>query len=145
MLTGQAQQQHCYDLAVRYAQAHYTGDCWFLMRDGKSICDTLRVNESDLGKKALQLLRQACLATDFKLREKALFAMTYGYLYAEKDAWCYSEWDSSAADFVVKERRQSPQYKVLTALADLEKQNATRTSQYVSRCDNYIQFRKSYK
>ena len=144
MLTGLAQQQRCYDLAVRYSQAHYTGDCWFLMRDSKSISDTVRVNESDLGKKVLQLLRQASQATDFKLKEKALFAMTYGYLYAEEDAWCYSEWDSSAADFVVKERRQSPQYKALTALAALEKQNATRTSQYVSRCDEYIQFRKQF-
>ena len=71
--------------------------------------------------------------------------MTYGYLYPEKEAWCYSEWDSSAADYVVKIRRQSSQYKALTSLATLEQQNATRTSQYVSRCDDYIQFRKSYK
>ena len=145
VLAGTARQQHCYDLAVRYAQAHFTGDCWFLMRDGKSSMDTLRTNETDLRQKTMELLHEASMAADFKMKEQALFAMSYGGLYQEDDGWCYTEWDSKESDFVKRIRRQSGQYAAFAALADAEKKNATQTSQYVSRCDEYIQFRKHYK
>ena len=71
--------------------------------------------------------------------------MSYGGLYQEDDGWCYTEWDSKESDFVKRIRRQSGQYAAFAALADAEKKNATQTSQYVSRCDEYIQFRKHYK
>jgi len=145
VLNGQALQQRCYDLAVRYAQAHYTGDCWFLMRNGKSASDKLRTNEADLSKKTMELLRQASQTSDFKLKEQALFAMSYGYMYSEEERWSYSEWDSQKADYVSRAKPQSQQYKAFAALADFEKANAGSTSRYVSRCDTYIQFRKTYK
>lgn len=141
VLSGQQQQQRCYDLAVRYAQANFTGDCWYLMRDGKSIYDTLRVNETDLAEKALGYLQQTAQASDFKLKEKALFAMSYYYLH--KNPWYSSEWDSSKLDYVLKYHTDSPQYKALTKLARFEQANAQRTSSYVSRCDNYTTFLKA--
>jgi hypothetical protein len=145
VLAGQALQQLCYDLAVRYAQAHFTGDCWFLMRDGRSLGDTLRTNEADLRQKTLDLLRQASMTTDFKLKEQALFAMSYGYLYTEKERWCFSGWDDRTLDFVKRINRDAPNFKAFSALADFEKANAASTSRYVSRCDEYIQFGKVYK
>ena len=143
VLSGQEKQQRCYDLAVRYAQANFTGDCWFLMRDGKSIYDKLRANETDLAAKALGYLKEASASSDFKLKEKALFAMTYYYMY--KDPWFSMEWDSSKLEDVMKVNTASPQYQALTELARFEQQNSQRTSQYVSRCDNYTTFLSSRK
>ena len=143
LLKGQARQQRCYDLAVRYAQAHFTGDCWFLMRDGKSVGDTLRVNETDLAAKALDLLREASQTKDFKLKERSLFAMSYVYL--NPTAWYTEEWNSENFTYDRKPNSKGSQYLAFAALADFEKANAKRTSQYVSRCDEYLQFRKVYK
>jgi hypothetical protein len=142
VLKDKALEQCYYDLAVRYAQVHFTGDCWFLMRDGKSVTDTLRVNETDLAAKTLYLLRKASLSNDFLLKEKALFALSYGELYKQK--WFEDVWNNNTGDFDRHANPQAEQYRAFTVLADLEKQNATRTSQYVSRCDEYIQFRKQY-
>ena len=143
VLSGQQQQQRCYDLAVRYAQAHFTGDCWYLMRDGKSIWDTLRVNETDLAAKAISYLRQASETSDFNLKEKALFAMSYYYLH--KNPWYTFEWDSSKLEDVMKINTESSQYQALIELARFEKENSQRTSSYVSRCDNYTSFLSSWK
>ena len=143
VLSGQQQQQRCYDLAVRYAQAHFTGDCWYLMRDGKSIWDKLRVNETDLAAKALGYLRQASASSDFLLKEKALFAMSYYYLH--ENPWYTFEWDSSKMDDVMKINPESSQYQALIELARFEKENSQRTSRYVSRCDNYSTFLSNWK
>lgn len=141
VLSGLQQQQRYYDLAVRYAQASFTGDCWYLMHDGKSVYDTLRVNEADLHAKALRYLRKASTSSDFKLKERSLFAMTYYYLH--KHPWYSWEWDSTKLEDVRKINAASPQYQALTELARFEQQNAQRTSTYVSQCDNYRSFLKT--
>ena len=113
------------------------------MRDGKSIWDTLRVNETDLAAKAISYLRQASETSDFNLKEKALFAMSYYYLH--KNPWYTFEWDSSKMEDVMKINTESSQYKALIELARFEKENSQRTSSYVSRCDNYTSFLSSWK
>lgn len=146
VLKNKARQQRCYDLAVRYAQANFTGDCWFLMRNGKSICDTLRCNETDFGAKAVGLLQEACMTKDAALKERSLFALSYGYLYFSE--WQLQPWYSDNPDAPSYQRLKNPrsrQYQAFAALADYERQNATRTSGYVSRCDEYQQFLKAYK
>ena len=142
VLSGQALQQQYYDLAVRYAQAHFSGDCWFLMRDGKSVGDTLRPNETHLGQKACQLLQKASQTADFQLKEKALFALCYGYINPQ--LWYTEEWNSKKFENDKKPNARSQQYKAWAGLVAFEKQNATRTSRYVSRCDEYRQFLKVY-
>lgn len=146
VLKNKARQQRCYDLAVRYAQANFTGDCWFLMRNGKSICDTLRCNETDFGAKAASLLQEACMTKDAALKERTLFALSYGYLYFSE--WQLQPWYSDNPDAPSYQRLKNPrsrQYQAFAALADYERQNATHTSGYVSRCDEYQQFLKAYK
>jgi hypothetical protein len=113
------------------------------MRDGKSIYDELRANETDLAEKAMNYLRQACQTSDFKLKEKALFAMSYYYLH--KNPWYTTEWDSSKMDDVMKINTTSSQYEALKELARFEQANSQRTSSYVSRCDNYKTFLASRK
>ena len=143
VLTGKALQQCYYDQAVRYAQASYNGDCWFVMRDAKSVCDTVRNNETNLDAKAAALLRKASAATDFTLKEKALFGLCYVYL--NESCWFNSVWNSQTYEYDRKPNAQATQWRAFAALADLERQNASRTSRYVSRCDEYIQFKKFYR
>ena len=85
------------------------------------------------------------MSSDFRLKEKALFAMSWSELYHEKDLWRTLEWDSQTYENYWKVQPQSPQYRAFSGLADLEKQNPSQTSQYVSRCDEFIQFKKQYK
>ena len=145
LLQGEPRRQQCYDLAVRYAQAHFTGDCWFLMRDGKSVTDTLRVNEADLAGRVISLLRETTGSSNTSLRERALFAMSYGGLYPEADRWQVWEWNNDEIDYVRIIHPHTKQYRAFQALADFEQQNTQGTSRYVSRCDEYLQFRKHYQ
>ena len=142
LLKGKALEQACYDLAVRYAQANFRGDCWWLMRDGKSVCDTLRENETDLGAKAVAMLRRVTGSADKPLRTKALFALCYRELYADGGYWQGEEWNGQ--EYVQQYYRQSPQYHAFQHLCStLDAQGGEPA--YVSRCDEYQQFRKVYK
>jgi hypothetical protein len=144
LLSGQALHQRCYKLATYYAQASFTGDCWWLMHNGKNCNDSVSTNEVDLRAKARGLLERASQTTDNALREKALFALSYGELYNENQRWFTSEWNNETYEYDRKTSPNTQQYRAFAALANFEKQNATRTSQYVSRCDEYIQFRKQF-
>ena len=142
VLSGTARQQRCYDLAVRYAQASYTGDCWYLMRDGKSTGDSVRVNEADLLARTQDLLRQASQTADQKLKERALFALSYGGLYSEGQAWYELEWNGAELKYDIVPRTNTLQYKAFTALANFAHYSKAPESDYVSRCDEYKQFKK---
>jgi hypothetical protein len=143
VLTGKALQQCYYDQAVRYAQASYTGDCWYVMRNTKSVMDTVRLNETDLAAKAATLLRKASATSDFALKEKALFGLSYVYMNPSR--WYDDVWDDNTYEYSRKSNRQSTQWQAFATLAEFEKKNATRTSSYVSRCDEYQQFLKRYR
>jgi len=142
MLNANGRYQRYYDLATRYAQACFTGDCWYLMRDAKSVSDTVRLNETDLAAKALALLDKAAQSSDVALRERALFARSYGELHTSR--WYRNEWNDKLIDYEHITDRQSSQYKAFAALAAFE-QKRSAPAPYVSRCDEYRQFRKAYR
>jgi hypothetical protein len=142
LLKGKDYEQTCYDLAARYAQVNFTGDCWFIMRNGKSAYDKVRVNETDLNKQAVKLLCKAVNTTDKKLKERVLFALSYAEI--NPDCWFASEWDTSLGDYRIIPQPNSWHYKALATLVDFERANGP-ASPYVSRCDNYSTFRKQYK
>jgi hypothetical protein len=145
-LSGQARQQRCYDLAIRYAQVNFTGDCWFIMRDGKSpYNDTVRPNETDLAARCRELLTEASKTNDARLKERALFALAYGELLPAEQHWFETEWDSNSHIDVIIPRRSSTQWLALARLADFEKTNSSGQSQYVTKCDEYDTFMKWYK
>ena len=141
ILKGKARQQRCYDLAVRYAQIHMSGDCWFFLHDAKSLYYTRSNNETDLQALALKMLREASLTTDAALKERALFGLCYGELQP-KQRWFSSEWNSEKGDYDIIPQRGSTQWKAFAALVDFEKKNQQST--YVSRCDEYDTFKKQY-
>ena len=143
-LKGQKRQQRCYDLAVRYAQASITGDCWFLTHDGKSVYDTdyeERPNEVDFHARARDLLREAAQSSDFQLRERALFAL--GYVYLNEDRWFDDVWNSRQGVSVRVANKDASQYQAFAALFAHEQQGSA--SSYVQRCDEYQQFTKAFR
>lgn len=141
MLTGKAKEQACYNLAVHYAQANFRGDCWWLMRDYKSVGDTVRAGEADLSAKTIALLRQAAASADQELRLKALFALSYRELYADNH-WREEEWTDDGA--IWSYRQASPQYHALKSLFAATSARQAEPA-YVSRCDEFAQFCKYYR
>ena len=147
MLSGKAQEQRYYDLAVRYAQASIKGDCWWLLHNSKSVYDTIRVNELDFGAKAIELLQKAAKTSDNNLKLKALFAMGYQELYtttSKGHLWFDNEWDEKVSDFVTRYYRTSPQFLAYKALFD-RVENKPDEPAYISKCDEFTQFRKYYR
>ena len=142
LLNGTERQQRAYQLAVRYYQASYLGQCWFLTRYGNSALDTARVNESDFVAHAAELLHQAAATTDVSLRERSLYALAFMPIGG---AWQVEEWDDRQSKFVMRPRTQSHQYRALSHLSDFAAQNPTQLSAYVSRCDVLKQFNKQYR
>ena len=142
VLTGEALKKQYYELAIRYAQASFTGDCWFLMRDTKSVMDTVRVNEVDLAAKAALMLQKAGEPKDFLLKEKVLFAKAY--VYMNPSPWYDRIWNNETYEYNFLPNPRSQAYKAFAVLAEFEKKHPSETSGYVSRCDEYKQFLKAY-
>jgi len=131
--------ERAYQLAIRYAQASYAGDAWYLTRYGKSCMDEPRTDETNMLLKADEMLKVARSTDDFGRKERALFASAYLPI----DRWQTEEWSEQRSDFVMVVHTRSHQYQALQALAAFEKENAARTSGYVSRCDVLRQFMKA--
>ena len=140
VLSGKALEQRCYDLAIRYAQAHFRGDCWWLMRDGKSSADTQRENEADLAKRAISLLQKASVSQDITLRERALFALCYGEFYNQY--WYNEVWNSETYKYDRVPDPETLQYAAFKKLNEFEKGRTP--ASYVTRCDEFKQFNKHY-
>jgi len=147
VLNGKTQEQRYYDLAIRYAQASIKGDCWWLLHDTKSCCDSVGVNELDFGAKAAELLQKASKTKDTDLKIKALFALGYQELYNAtrgSKLWTSNEWDEQTTDFVTKYNRQSTQFLAYQSLFELVG-DTTKEPEYVSMCDEFLQFKKYYR
>ena len=142
-LSGTARQQKCYDMAVRYAQADQTGDCWFILHDGKTSYLEIGKADTDMRAKAVSLLQQASQTTDRQLKERSLFALAYYYL--NDDPWYEQKWNSQTASYQRVVNRSSQHFKAWKTLVDFEQANPSAISSYVSRCDEYKQFRKYYR
>lgn len=140
MLEGETLAKRAYALAVRYAQASYVGDAWYLTHYGKSVDDTARVGELDMVKKAADLLTIAQTnLSDFDWKERTLYALAWMPI----EPWYTEEWSNEKSDFVRVLHPQNRQYKALQSLYRLEHRNPILTSLYVSRCDVLKQFAKT--
>ena len=105
--------------------------------------DEVRVNEVDLAAKAKDYLQRALPTKDRQLKEHVLFALSYVYL--NPDRWCTFEWNNETADLVRVSQPEAAQYKAFASLVDFERKNGSSPSEYVSRCDEYVQFENQYK
>ena len=150
LLKGKAYDQRCYNLATYYAQASVHGDCWWLMHTTKSIWDTFRANETDLGQRAIEMLQKVAMSSDPALKRKALFAMGYRELYGVKPygesnnkLWRENVWDDKQSEYVDKYNPTAPQYRAFQALYELTGDQPQ--DDYIRKCDEYAQFRKYYR
>ena len=142
LLSGEAQQKQYYELAVRYAQASQTGDCWFMTHDSKSAYNSTGKDDVDFDAKALSLLEKAGSPKDFFLKEKVLTGKAY--LYGFTSPWYEMVWNDQTYENDLIVQPNSLGYKAWAELAAFEKANASETSSYVSRCDEYNNFLKVF-
>lgn len=146
VLQGKAQEQRYYDLAVRYAQASIKGDCWWLLRDSKNAYDSVRVNETDFGTKAVELLQKTAMSKDKNLKLKALFAMGWQELYNATPGaklWTSNEWNDQAADYIRLYNRDSWQFRAFQNVYNMV-ENTPNKPAYITNCDEYDLFRQYY-
>ena len=136
LLAGDAavRKQLAYDMAVRFFQASFKGDCWFLTHYGWSSGDEQKKNEKDFVQAAVTYLTECKTANDFSLKEKSLYALAYIPL----DEWQEYSWE--VGEYVTK--KDSRQYAALKELNNFKKQNLSQVSEYISKCDVLIQFNK---
>jgi hypothetical protein len=110
------------------------------MRNGKSTGDSQRKGEADLAQKAVWLLQKACMSQDANLRERSLFALCYGELY--KEYWYKEKWNNETYKYDRVPDTGTLQFAAFKTLSEYE---ASRTpADYVSRCDEFKQFKKHF-
>ncbi len=142
VLSGETQKKQYYELAVRYAQASQSGDCWFLTHDSKSAYNLSGADDVDFDAKALSLLEKAGSPKDFLLKEKILTGKAY--LYGFTSPWYEMVWNDQTCESDRVVRPNALGYKAWAELAAFEKAHAPKTSGYVSRCDEYNNFLKIF-
>ena len=137
LLTGDIAQkkQLAYDIAVRLFQASFKGDCWFLTHYGWSCADEQNPLEKDFLQATVTYLNEAKTANNFDLKQKSLYALAYIPL----DEWQEYSWEKG--EFVTK--KDSRQYQALKELSDFRRDNLSKVSSYISKCDVLVQFMKN--
>ena len=126
-----------YKLAVMLYQSSYEGDCWWLTQYGWSCSqDSTLAGNHDMIADAINLLEEASVkTTDFKLKEKSLYALAY----IHRDPWYFSGWDAKNEVWYDEDnpliRPNSRQYKALEALGNFAKNNQGKLDNFVTKCD----------
>ena len=135
-----ARQQLAYDLATRYYQASYKGDCWWLTQYGQSVYDTARVDRPDFVAKSIEYLKESAKSTDFTLHLNSLYALAF----IPNEPWCdlYWNWDDKCYAFT-ETYPDSRQYKAMLELNSFVKSSSQPMPTYVSKCDVLKLFQRS--
>lgn len=143
MKPSEERMRKAYELASMWYQGSWEGDCWWLKQYGVSVAqDSAMVGTVDFVAKAITLLDESALSTDFKLKEKSLYALAF---IRHGEPWFFEGWDDATQQYYdisnLKPLPQSRQYKALAALSSFCSANAGKTDLFVSRCDVLRRFR----
>lgn len=133
-----------YELASMWYQGSYEGDCWWLKQYGVSVAqDSAMAGTVDFVAKAINLLDESAQSTDFKLKEKSLYALAF---IRHGEPWFFEGWDDATQQYYdisnLKPLPRSRQYKALASLASFSSANAGKIDTFVSRCDVLRRFRE---
>ena len=140
LANNQERPKVAYDLAVRYYQASYYGDCWFLSQYGKSVCDTARTDRPDFVGKAIQLLEESARSTDPTVCFNSLYALAY----IPVEPWCTTDYNWSTNTAIIIPIRGNRQWRALNTLNNYVKGRAQQNFPlYLRRCDVLKKFRQS--
>lgn len=143
MKPSEERMRKAYELATMWYQGSWEGDCWWLTQYGVSVMqDSVMAGTADFVAKAMSLLDESAQSTDFKLKEKSLYALAF---IRHGEPWFFEGWDDATQQYYdisnLKPLPQSRQYKALAALAAFSAANASRMDGFVSRCDVLRRFR----
>lgn len=127
-----------YNLASILYQASYKGDCWYLTRYAQSAYDSIDYkNEADLIGQSIALLNDCKQHTsDFRLKEKALYALAFLPHGDEIFTYTYDE-DYNAIPHL---NRGSKAFNAMNELWEFYYANRNKVSKFVSNCDALIVF-----
>lgn len=144
MKPSEERMRKAYELASMWYQGSWEGDCWWLKQYGVSVAqDSAMVGTVDFVAKAITLLDESALSTDFKLKEKSLYALAF---IRHGEPWFLEGWDDATQQYYdisnLKPQPKSRQYKALASLAAFSAANASRMDGFVSRCDVLRRFRE---
>ena len=120
-----------YELAKRYYQASYFGDCWYLTHYSWSCYDTPLAREKDFVGKAIEYLQAAKMTENVNIKQNSLFALAFIPL----DPWAEVSYDWQTEEYIYKPRTESRQYKALQELASFVNANRSKIDPYISHCD----------
>lgn len=134
---GEQKDIRAYELAVRYYQASYYGDCWFLTHYGKSVLDSTHDGELDFARKARELLAECKASSNLKIQYEALYALAY----TDTDLWCTTEFDDDYNPVTVP-LPVSSQYKTLEALSKFIKEHPEEADEHATKCDVLKEFER---
>lgn len=134
---GEQRDIRAYELAVRYYQASYYGDCWFLTHYGKSVLDSTHDGELDFARKARELLAECKASSNLKIQYEALYALAY----TDTDLWCTTEFDDDYNPVTVP-LPASSQYKALEALSKFIKEHPEEADEHATKCDVLKEFER---
>lgn len=143
MKPSEERMRKAYELASMWYQGSWEGDCWWLTQYGVSVMqDSVMAGTADFVAKAMSLLDESAQSTDFKLKEKSLYALAF---IRHGEPWFFEGWDDATQQYYdisnLKPLPQSRQYKALAALSSFCYANAGKTDLFVSRCDVLRRFR----
>ena len=132
--------ESAYQLASLLYQAGRLGDCWYLSRYGVSYADTVAYypNEAYFESQAIHLLRVAAKSTNFRTKEKALYALAF---IPQGSPLIYTDYVGSRHRAVKKVDRSTPQYAEMKNLLAFCNANPGKISTYVTKCDVLKQFK----
>ncbi len=134
---GEQRDIRAYELATRYYQASWYGDCWFLTHYGKSVLDSARAGELDFARKARELLAECKASANLKIQYEALYALAY----TDTDLWCTTEFDDDYNPVTVP-LPASSQYKALEALSKFIKEHPEEADEHATNCDVLKEFER---
>lgn len=134
---GEQKDIRAYELAVRYYQASYYGDCWFLTHYGKSVLDSTHDGELDFARKARELLAECKTSSNLKIQYEALYALAY----TDTDLWCTTEFDDDYNPVTVP-LPASSQYKALEALSKFIQEHPEEADEHATNCDVLKEFER---
>ena len=137
--SGEARKQLAYNLATRYYQASYLGDCWFLTEYGQSITDTARVDRLDFVAEAIKYLNESAQSSNYTLHLNSL----YGLAFIPNEPWCDWDYDWSSNKNIIIPHRKNRQYKALDDLNDYVEYQTAKVPKYVQQCDVLKKFRST--
>lgn len=142
---GEERRRKAYRLATMWYQGSHEGDCWWLKQYGLSVAqDSAKAGTMDFVAQAMALLGESAQSTDFELREKSLYALAF---IRHGEPWFMTGWDEATKQYHsisnLRVLPQSRQYKAMEALTSFARENATKVSDYVTRCDMLKLFRQA--